>query len=120
MGATWLPSIGAGISLAVGHGGGLYLLAFAMLLGIALEAAAAWTLVVEAGKDPRDKDVVPGPRTPPNRREPGSWLPEKTNLGLCLGKRRMSLLVSPGRPVQTVDDRMPGGGQDSKLLGGRT
>jgi hypothetical protein len=45
-GATWLLSIGAGISLAIGHGG-LYLLAFAMLLGIALEVAAAWTLVVE-------------------------------------------------------------------------
>jgi hypothetical protein len=28
MGATWLLSIGAGISLLVGHVGGLYLLAF--------------------------------------------------------------------------------------------
>ena len=41
MGATWLLSIGAGISLLAGHGGGLYLLAFAILLGIAPEVAAA-------------------------------------------------------------------------------
>jgi hypothetical protein len=41
MGATWLLSIGAGISLLAGHGGGLYLLAFAVLLGIALEVPAA-------------------------------------------------------------------------------
>ncbi len=60
MATTWLLSIGAGISLAVGHGGGLYLLAFAMLLGIALEVASAWTLVVEAGKDTRGKDIMPG------------------------------------------------------------
>jgi hypothetical protein len=31
-----------------------------MLLGIALEVAAAWTLVVEAGKDSRGDDVLPG------------------------------------------------------------
>jgi hypothetical protein len=30
-----------------------------MLLGIALEVAAAWTLVVEAGKDSRGKEVMP-------------------------------------------------------------
>jgi hypothetical protein len=60
MGATWLLSIRAGISLAIGHGGRLYLLAFAMLLGIALEVAAAWTLVVEAGKDSLGEDVMPG------------------------------------------------------------
>jgi hypothetical protein len=35
MGATWLLSIGAGISLLAGSGGRLYLLAFAVLLGIA-------------------------------------------------------------------------------------
>lgn len=50
MAATWLLSIGAGISLLAGQGGGLYLLAFGMLLGIALQVAAAWTLVVEAGQ----------------------------------------------------------------------
>lgn len=50
MWATWLLSIGAGISLLVGHGGGLYLLAFGLLLGIALQVAAAWRLVVETGK----------------------------------------------------------------------
>ena len=55
MGATWLLSIGAGISLLAGHGSGLYLLAFAVLLGIALEVAAAWSLVVGIGKD-----TVPG------------------------------------------------------------
>ena len=60
MGATWLLSIGAGISLLAGHGGGLYLLAFSMLLGIALEVAAAWTLVVEAGQHTRGKDIMPG------------------------------------------------------------
>jgi hypothetical protein len=60
MGATWLLSIGAGISLLAGQGGGLYLLAFAVLLGIALEVAAAWTLVVEAGKHSRGRDVMPG------------------------------------------------------------
>lgn len=57
MGATWLLSIGAGISLLVGHGGGLYLLAFAVLLGIALEVAAAWSLVVGIGKDTRSNDT---------------------------------------------------------------
>ncbi len=60
MGATWLLSIGAGISLLAGHGGGLYLLAFAVLLGIALEVAAAWSLVVRVGKDIRGKDIMPG------------------------------------------------------------
>lgn len=53
MGATWLLSIGAGISLLAGQGG-LYLLAFGMLLGIALQVAAAWTLVVEAGRHAHD------------------------------------------------------------------
>jgi hypothetical protein len=41
---------------------------------------------------------------------PGSWLPGKTDLALYLGGDRMSLLVSPGPPLQTVDDRMPGRG----------
>ncbi len=41
MAATWLLSIGAGISLLVEQGGGLYFLAFAVLLGVALEVAAA-------------------------------------------------------------------------------
>ncbi len=59
MAATWLLSIGAGISLLARHGGGLYLLAFAVLLGIALEVAAAWTLVVEAGMGTRGKDIMP-------------------------------------------------------------
>jgi hypothetical protein len=60
MGATWLLSIGAGISLLAGHGGGLYLLAFGVLLGIALQVAAAWTLLVEADTDTRGQDVMPG------------------------------------------------------------
>jgi hypothetical protein len=65
MGATWLLSIGEGISLLVGHGGGLYLLAFAVLLGIALEVAAAWSLVVWVGKDTRGQAIMPGrQRTP--------------------------------------------------------
>ncbi len=55
MAATWLLSISAGISPLVEQGGGLYFLAFAVLLGIALEVAAAWSLVVSAGEgdDPR-------------------------------------------------------------------
>ena len=65
MGATWLLSIGAGISLLAGHGGGLYLHAFAVVLGIALEVAAAWSLVVWVGKDTRGQDIMPGrQRTP--------------------------------------------------------
>jgi hypothetical protein len=62
MGATWLLSIGAGISLLAGHGGGLYLLAFAVLLGIALEVAAAWSLIVGIGRD-----IMPGRRHTPGR-----------------------------------------------------
>jgi hypothetical protein len=58
IGVTGLLSIGAGISLLAGHGGGLYLLAFAVLLGIALEVAAAWTLIVETGKHTRGQDVI--------------------------------------------------------------
>jgi hypothetical protein len=71
MGATWLLSIGAGISLLVGHGGGLYFLAFAVLLGIALEVAAAWTLVVEAGKHTGGKDIMPGREPSPERPRAG-------------------------------------------------
>jgi hypothetical protein len=60
--ATWLLSIGAGISLLAGHGGGLYLLAFAVLLGIALEVAAAWSLIVWVGKDIMpERQRTPGP-----------------------------------------------------------
>jgi hypothetical protein len=64
MGATWLLSIGAGISLLAGSGGGLYLLAFAVLLGIALEVAAAWSLIEGAGKDIRGKDIREDPVNP--------------------------------------------------------
>ena len=67
MGATWLLSIGAGISLLAGHGGGLYLLAFAVLLGIALEVAAAWSLIVWIGNDTRGKDIMPGRQRMPER-----------------------------------------------------
>jgi hypothetical protein len=56
MAATWLLSIGAGISLLASQGGGLYLLAFALLLGIALEVAAAWSLIVWIGKDTGGKE----------------------------------------------------------------
>jgi hypothetical protein len=72
MAATWLLSIGAGISMLAGHGGGLYLLAFAQLLGIALEVAAAWTLVVEVGQHTRGQDVGSGrehPAEPPAVRQ---------------------------------------------------
>lgn len=62
MGAAWLLSIAAGISLLAGNGGGLYLLAFAVLLGIALEVAAAWSLIIWAGKDTRGQDIMSGRR----------------------------------------------------------
>jgi hypothetical protein len=55
-GATWLLSIGAGISLLVGHGGGLFLLAFGLLLGIALQVAAAWT---RSSKAPGSQSTYP-------------------------------------------------------------
>jgi hypothetical protein len=71
MGATWLLSIGAGISLLAGHGGGLYLLAFAVLLGIALEVAAAWSLVVWVGKDTRGQDIMHGPQRTPEQAQAG-------------------------------------------------
>lgn len=56
--ATWLLSIGAGISLLAGSGGGLYLLAFGLLLGIVLQVAAAWTLVVETGRHTSGNDTL--------------------------------------------------------------
>ncbi len=67
--ATWLLSVGAGISLLAGQGGGLYLLAFAVLLGIALEVAAAWSLIVGIGKDIRGQGTMPGGEHTP---EPGA------------------------------------------------
>jgi hypothetical protein len=74
MGTTWLLTIGAGISLLVGHGGGLYLLAFGLLLGTALQVTAAWTLVVETGKHTRVKGAVAGQeqRAEPPTAEPGA------------------------------------------------
>ena len=46
------------------NGGGLYLLAFGLLLGIALQVAAAWTLLVETGQHtPKDKGGGCGIRT---------------------------------------------------------
>ncbi len=65
MAATWLLSIGSGVSLLVGHGGGLYYLAFAVLLGIALEVAAAWSLVVSAGLTTVMPRTAPAAETPP-------------------------------------------------------
>jgi len=76
MGATWLLSIGAGISLLAGHAGGLYLLAFAVLLGIALDVAAAWSLVVSVGTDTRGQGIMPGRGTPAGGREPEPPSPE--------------------------------------------
>jgi hypothetical protein len=114
MGATWLLSIRAGISLAIGHGGGLYLLAFAMLLGIALEAAAAWTWPWRPVTTVAARRSCPGERTRPNCREPGSRLPGKTDLALCLGSDWMSLLVSPaGQALHT-----PSYERSSRLHGG--
>ncbi len=59
MAATLLLSSGAGISLIVRQGGGLYLLAYSLLLGLALEVASAWSLIVGIGRDTRRKDIPP-------------------------------------------------------------
>lgn len=53
MAVTLLLSSGTGISLIVRQGGGLYLLAFSLLLGLALEVASAWSLIVGIGRDTR-------------------------------------------------------------------
>jgi hypothetical protein len=90
MGATWLLSIGAGISLLAGHGGGLYLLAFAVLLGIALEVAAAWSLVVGSVRTLAARTSCQGDSARPNSRRPCSWVPKKTDLTLHLGSYRMA------------------------------
>jgi hypothetical protein len=86
MGATWLLSIGAGISLLAGHGGGLYLLAFAVLLGIALEVAAAWSLVVWVGKDTRGQDIMPERQRTPEPPQAGQ-----------LGAERDGSRAAPGQ-----------------------
>ncbi len=52
-GGSLLLSSGAGISLIVRQGGGLYLLAFSLLLALALEVASAWSLIVRIGRDTR-------------------------------------------------------------------
>jgi len=92
--ATWLLSIAAGISLLAGHGGGLYLLAFAVLLGIALEVAAAWSLVVWVGKDTRGKDIMPGRQRTPERLQAGQLDAEQDGSRAAAGQlsdgRRMS------------------------------
>jgi hypothetical protein len=90
MGSTWLLSIGAGISLLIGHGGGLYLLAFGMLLGIALLVAAAWTLVVETGQHAGGKDIMPSREQPAELPGAGQIAGGKTDLSVCLGSDRMS------------------------------
>jgi hypothetical protein len=53
-----LLGIGAGISLLIGNGGGLYFLAFGALLLIANEVASAWSLIVGIGKDTGAKDIM--------------------------------------------------------------
>jgi hypothetical protein len=64
-----LLGIGAGISLLIGSGGGLYFLAFGALLLIANEVASAWSLIVGIGKDTGAKDIMlvgqPTPEGPP-------------------------------------------------------
>ncbi len=67
--------MGTETASCLGWRGGLYLLAFGMLPGIALQVAAAWTLVVEAGQHTHEKQHtrVPGMVTAPGRRaEPPS------------------------------------------------
>lgn len=64
-----LLGIGAGISLLIGNGGGLYFLAFGALLLIANEVASAWSLIVGIGKDTGANDIMlvrqPTPEGPP-------------------------------------------------------
>lgn len=84
---TWLLSIGAGISLIVGNGGGLYLLAFAMLLGIALEVAAAWSLIVGIGKD-----ITPARQHTPERPPAGQSAADEDRSRVAPGQR-------PGEPA---------------------
>ena len=90
-GATWLLSIGAGISLLAGHSGWLYLLAFAVLLGIALEVAAACSLVVWVGKDTRGQDIMPGPQRTPEQAQAGQLGAEQD------GSRAATGQLSDGR-----------------------
>lgn len=59
MAAALLLSSGAAISLIIRQGGGLYLLAGAMLIGLALEVASAWSLIVGIGRDTPRKDIPP-------------------------------------------------------------
>jgi hypothetical protein len=67
--AGLLLGIAAGISMLIGNGGGLYLLAFGALLLIANEVASAWSLIVGIGKDTGAKDIMlvgqPTPEGPP-------------------------------------------------------
>ncbi len=72
MGVTWLLSIGAGISLLAGAGGGLYLMAFAVLLGIALQVAAAWTLVLGVGDRTEEMEIIPGQQGQAESPKPGT------------------------------------------------
>jgi hypothetical protein len=64
-----LLGIGAGISLLIGTGGGLFFLAFGALLLIANEVASAWSLIVGIGKDTGATDNMlrgqPAPEGPP-------------------------------------------------------
>ncbi len=76
-GTAWLLSIGAGISLLIGNGGGLYLLAFAELLGIAHGVATARSLTVGIGKDSRAKDIMPGRQLTPERPPAGQLAAEE-------------------------------------------
>jgi len=75
-GAAWLLSIGAGISLLIGNGGGLYLLAFGALLGIAVAVATAWSLIVGIGRDTRAKDIMPERQPTPERPPAGQLAAE--------------------------------------------
>ena len=56
--AGLLLGIGAGISMLIGNGGGLYFLAFGAMLLIANEVASAWSLIVGIGKDTGAKDIM--------------------------------------------------------------
>ena len=64
------------ISLLIGNGGGLYLLAFAVLLGVVTTVATTWSLILGIGKDTRAKDIMPGRKPTPERPPAGQLAAE--------------------------------------------
>jgi hypothetical protein len=72
-----LLGIGAGISLLIGNGGGLFFLAFGALLLIANEVASAWSLIVGIGRDTGAKDIMFGEKLTPEEPPAGKLAAEE-------------------------------------------